>query len=45
VRGDRSGARVAVGLAWRAQRMAAGRSKAAVGQGATCGSVESKRWR
>jgi hypothetical protein len=35
MRGDRGGARVAVGLAWRAQRTAAGRSKAAVGRRAT----------
>jgi hypothetical protein len=45
VRGDRGEVRVAVGLAWRVQRTAAGRSKAAVGQGATRGSVESRRWR
>jgi hypothetical protein len=33
------------GLAWRARRTAAGKGKAAVGQGATRGSVESRRWR
>jgi hypothetical protein len=37
VRGGRGGARVAAGIAWRARKMAVGRTKTAAGQGATRG--------
>jgi hypothetical protein len=36
-RGGRGGARVAAGIAWRARKTAAGRTKAAAGQRATHG--------